>query len=550
MPIPVYQKKPVGKPAPARKPAGFWGRFGSWWHGNVTARAENDVQELKNATERYVVAPAEHLYAVGKQDVVNGARVIRNTLSEHAKAKTKKGSGTRFSGYGNIRSHSSEALTASRVASSGGPPHELRDGENGWEKFKQEAEPFFFSPLETQAEANAPWYQNAITNSPHTLVGDTERVLLGLSGFANDFGPGLRKLADVPTQIAEGLGTGMAGVLLNPFISHAGPNASPLVNTLAGVALNEQASAKDHLGLNPVRPTDLPAQDWAQLNKTYPNSRAGAQQMIADTMIPLTPGYGSTWRAIADEMAAEGGVASDIGQLFPGTMAALGDPQAWANNPGGNTAMAVSLLAGAKGGGEAADAAAASPEGAASPVDAAGDAGASRTGIGPYIDAYRQIAAARAQRSAPADGEVHGEASDPVAEAGPTASPEKAQPATPSGNHYSVAYHMKLDPADWGRSDKVHFNRANAALDAAIQSDPHFAALMEELIPGVSNTVSRVNGRDTPDGWTWHHAIEPGVMQLVPSEQHTAGSIFWDTFHPGGVGGYALWARPAGAPQR
>ncbi len=105
---------------------------------------------------------------------------------------------------------------------------------------------------------------------------------------------------------------------------------------------------------------------------------------------------------------------------------------------------------------------------------------------------------------------------------------------------------MKLDPVDLGRSDSVHFNRANAALDAAIQSDPEFAAQMEQLSPGVSDSVSQVGGRQNPEGWVWHHATDPGTMQLVPIEQHAPGSIFQDVLHPNGEGGYAIWARPAG----
>lgn len=78
-------------------------------------------------------------------------------------------------------------------------------------------------------------------------------------------------------------------------------------------------------------------------------------------------------------------------------------------------------------------------------------------------------------------------------------------------------------------------------------ADPEFANSMEELIPGINRALDI--GR-VPPGWTWHHAVDPGIMQLVPVEQHTAGSIFWDTLHPGGVGSYNIWARPAGAPKR
>ena len=123
---------------------------------------------------------------------------------------------------------------------------------------------------------------------------------------------------------------------------------------------------------------------------------------------------------------------------------------------------------------------------------------------------------------------------------------------TASGNAYSVAYEMKLDASAFGRTDAVHFNRANAALDAALRGDSVFAAQMEQLSPGIAARVSSLGGRDNPFGFTWHHAQYPGVMQLVPTIQHTPGSIFWRTLHPdaGAAGGYSIWAIPAGAPKR
>jgi hypothetical protein len=113
---------------------------------------------------------------------------------------------------------------------------------------------------------------------------------------------------------------------------------------------------------------------------------------------------------------------------------------------------------------------------------------------------------------------------------------------------YSVAYEMELDPADYGQSRRVHFNRANAALDAAIQSDPYFAARMDELSPGVAQRVSSAGGRMNPKDFVWHHDQDAGVMQLVPKTQHYSGSPWWPVLHPGGCGGYSIWAIPNGAP--
>lgn len=122
---------------------------------------------------------------------------------------------------------------------------------------------------------------------------------------------------------------------------------------------------------------------------------------------------------------------------------------------------------------------------------------------------------------------------------------------------YSVAYEMKLQPADLGTSRSVQFNRANAALDNSLKSDSEFAATMDDLIPGVQNSVSSVGGRATPEGWIWEHAStstangEVGIMRLVPEEQHTPGSPWWRVLHPdkGAAGGYSEWAIPNGAPK-
>jgi uncharacterized protein YukE len=129
------------------------------------------------------------------------------------------------------------------------------------------------------------------------------------------------------------------------------------------------------------------------------------------------------------------------------------------------------------------------------------------------------------------------------------------QPGPPDNpTAYSVGYEMTLDPRDFGRSRAVHFNRANLALDQAFKNDPSFQAQMEQAMPGAGTAVSGTGGRDEPAGWTWHHAPtsvaggRAGVMQLVPTVQHTPGTPFYRLMHPDGFGGYAEWAIPAGAP--
>jgi RHS repeat-associated protein len=112
---------------------------------------------------------------------------------------------------------------------------------------------------------------------------------------------------------------------------------------------------------------------------------------------------------------------------------------------------------------------------------------------------------------------------------------------------YSVSFETRLAPAELGLSRFEHFQIANNALKTERAVNPALA----ELVPAPAGL-----GRP-PTGWTWQHATidqgggSAGVLQLVPRAQHTPGSPFWSLLHPlpGGAGGYAEWAIPAGAPR-
>jgi len=122
---------------------------------------------------------------------------------------------------------------------------------------------------------------------------------------------------------------------------------------------------------------------------------------------------------------------------------------------------------------------------------------------------------------------------------------------------YSVGFEFKLADADIPRHENLHYRRANEALDKAMQADPQYARMMEDMIPGIREAVSSVGGRENPPGWTWHHVSDrplgqdpAGYLHLVPEYQHTPGSPFWKALHPTGKGGYSIWAVPRGAPPR
>jgi hypothetical protein len=89
---------------------------------------------------------------------------------------------------------------------------------------------------------------------------------------------------------------------------------------------------------------------------------------------------------------------------------------------------------------------------------------------------------------------------------------------------FEAEYEVEMDESIYLQSDYVHFSYANAELYDAIQSDPQIATeigLTEQDIQALANG-------DTPEGFTWHHSEEPGVLQLVDEDIHA------NTGHDGG----------------
>ncbi|WP_226679061.1 HNH endonuclease [Mesobacillus jeotgali] len=77
-------------------------------------------------------------------------------------------------------------------------------------------------------------------------------------------------------------------------------------------------------------------------------------------------------------------------------------------------------------------------------------------------------------------------------------------------------------------SDDLHFKLANDTLYQAIIENPHLA---NEL--GLSQSdLQSLEMRQTPEGYTWHHNEEPGLLQLVDEETHA------QTAH---TGGRSIW---------
>lgn len=77
-------------------------------------------------------------------------------------------------------------------------------------------------------------------------------------------------------------------------------------------------------------------------------------------------------------------------------------------------------------------------------------------------------------------------------------------------------------------SDDVQFEVANDTLYQAISENPYLA---NELGFSQADVQGLANGQ-TPEGYTWHHSEEPGLLQLIDEETHA------QTAH---TGGRAIW---------
>jgi RHS repeat-associated protein len=117
-----------------------------------------------------------------------------------------------------------------------------------------------------------------------------------------------------------------------------------------------------------------------------------------------------------------------------------------------------------------------------------------------------------------------------------------------SGRGYSVLFEhqMQLPNAIGEGTREFHNMLANEALRAAMAEDPVLAAAVRRFIPDLWAS-GRVTGAPGA-AWTWNHAPERGLLQLVPRVQHTPSSPAWEILHPfptsvspAGRGGFSEW---------
>ncbi|EBS5767733.1 hypothetical protein DU226_19390 [Salmonella enterica subsp. enterica serovar Enteritidis] len=112
---------------------------------------------------------------------------------------------------------------------------------------------------------------------------------------------------------------------------------------------------------------------------------------------------------------------------------------------------------------------------------------------------------------------------------------------------YTVYYQHQLPTGDYTKSDDYHFKNANEGLYNAMNQDPQLRASLERRYPGIYEHVSpgARNGysSEPPRGTTWHHANQPGSLELVDFEHHRKYSKI---YHPDGTGGRNKWGGGSG----
>lgn len=101
------------------------------------------------------------------------------------------------------------------------------------------------------------------------------------------------------------------------------------------------------------------------------------------------------------------------------------------------------------------------------------------------------------------------------------------------GKNYDVVaprfesqFDVALNKEDYGKSDYLQSKTCNEKLQEAVQTDPELASRFS------GEQLEQIRNGDTPKGYTWHHDVYPGQMQLVDSSvhaltRHTGGRAIW-----------------------
>lgn len=91
---------------------------------------------------------------------------------------------------------------------------------------------------------------------------------------------------------------------------------------------------------------------------------------------------------------------------------------------------------------------------------------------------------------------------------------------------FDSTYDAQLPEDKLKSTDREQFKECNAQLKEAVENDPELREKFDE------EQLEQIENGDTPDGYTWHHDVDVGKMQLVDTETHQK------TAH---TGGRAIW---------
>ena len=83
-------------------------------------------------------------------------------------------------------------------------------------------------------------------------------------------------------------------------------------------------------------------------------------------------------------------------------------------------------------------------------------------------------------------------------------------------------------------SDPEQFQMCNDALADAVLPDPDTGEIEDPELAAqfTEDQLTDIANGDTPEGYTWHHDVEAGHMQLVPTDvhqscRHSGGRSLW-----------------------
>lgn len=91
---------------------------------------------------------------------------------------------------------------------------------------------------------------------------------------------------------------------------------------------------------------------------------------------------------------------------------------------------------------------------------------------------------------------------------------------------FESTYDAQLPEDKLKSTDREQFKECNSQLKEAVANDPELREKFDE------EQLEQIENGDTPDGYTWHHDVDAGKMQLVDTETHqktghTGGRSIW-----------------------